>query len=60
LWPPQWGLGSLEPNLGKQITVFICVDLHSICLSPLLSLSLSLKFLCSYRFEFAPKVIRIN
>jgi hypothetical protein len=24
--PPQRGVGSSEPNLGKQITVFICVD----------------------------------
>jgi hypothetical protein len=39
LWPPQRGLGSLEPNLGKQITVFICVDLHSICFPSPLSLS---------------------
>jgi hypothetical protein len=31
LWPPQQGLGSLEPNLAKQITVFICVDLHLVC-----------------------------
>jgi hypothetical protein len=28
LWPPQWGVGSLELNLGKQIVVFIFVDLH--------------------------------
>jgi hypothetical protein len=29
-------VGSLAPNLGKQITVFICVDLHhSIYFSPL-------------------------
>jgi hypothetical protein len=29
----------LELNLGKQITVVICVDLyHSICFSPLFSL----------------------
>jgi hypothetical protein len=47
----------LEPNLGEQITVFICVDLHhSICFFPLLSL----KFSCSPRFEFAPKVICID
>jgi hypothetical protein len=26
LWPPQRGVGSLEPNLRKQIVVFICVD----------------------------------
>jgi hypothetical protein len=26
LWHPQRGVGSLEPNLGKQIIVFICVD----------------------------------
>jgi hypothetical protein len=24
--PPQRGVGSSEPTLGKQITVFICVD----------------------------------
>jgi hypothetical protein len=56
LWSTQQGLGSLEPNLGKQIVVFICVDLYSICLSPLLSL----KSPSSYRFEFAHKVIRID
>jgi hypothetical protein len=31
LWPSQRGLGSLEPNLGKQITLFICVDRHLVC-----------------------------
>jgi hypothetical protein len=41
LWPPQRGLGSLEPNLGKQITVFICVDLHLICF-PLFALKVRL------------------
>jgi hypothetical protein len=56
VWPPQQELRSLEPNLGKQITVFTCVYLHSICFSPLLSL----KFPCSYCFELAPKVIRID
>jgi hypothetical protein len=39
LWPPQRGVGSLEPNLGKQIVVSTCVDHHhSICFFPLLSL----------------------
>jgi hypothetical protein len=44
-WPPQRGLGYLEPNLGKQIAVFIYVDPHSICLSPLLSLKVPLLIL---------------
>jgi hypothetical protein len=44
LWPTQRGLGSLELHLGKQIIVFICVDLHLICFP----FSLSLKFPCSY------------
>jgi hypothetical protein len=39
LWPPQQGVGSLEPNLGKQIVVFIFVDLHHfICFFSLPSL----------------------
>jgi hypothetical protein len=25
MWPPQWGVGSLELNPGKQIVVFIYV-----------------------------------
>jgi hypothetical protein len=45
LWPPQRGLGSLEPNLGKQITVFICVDLHLICFPFSLSLKVPLLIL---------------
>jgi hypothetical protein len=58
LWPPQWGVGSLEPNLGKQITMFIYVGHHhSICFFPLLSLS---KVLLLTIFELASKVIRID
>jgi hypothetical protein len=49
----------MESNLGKQIVVSICVDLHYLIrFFPLLSLSL--KFSCSHRFEFAHKVIRID
>jgi hypothetical protein len=26
MWPPQWEVGSLEPNLGKQIArVFVLI-----------------------------------
>jgi hypothetical protein len=46
----------LEPNHGKQITMFTCIDLHMICFPSFLSL----KFPCPYLFEFAPKVIRID
>jgi hypothetical protein len=35
----------LEPNLGKEIVVFICVDLHSICFPPFLSLKVPLLIL---------------
>jgi hypothetical protein len=32
----------LEPNLGKQIVVFICVDLYLICSPPFLTLKVPL------------------
>jgi hypothetical protein len=57
LWPPQRGVGSLEPNLGKQIVVFICVDRY---LTIIFFLSPLSKFSCSQSFELAPKVIRID
>jgi hypothetical protein len=42
LWPPQRGVGSLEPNLEKQIVVSTCINLHHlIYFSPPLSLSKS-------------------
>jgi hypothetical protein len=53
LGPPQRGLGSLEPNLGKQITVFICVDLHFICF-PFFSLSKS--YLTHIYLSWLPKL----
>jgi hypothetical protein len=27
-WTPQWGVGSSEPNLRKQIAHVHCVDLY--------------------------------
>jgi hypothetical protein len=41
-WHPQWGVGSLEPNLGKQIVVFICVDFTRFGSSSALSLKVLL------------------
>jgi hypothetical protein len=47
------GTGSLEPNLGKQITVFICVDLQLICF-PFFPLSKS--FLAHIDLSLLPKL----
>jgi hypothetical protein len=57
LWPPQRGLGSLEPNLGKtNRRIHFCWSPHDLFIPS----HLSLKLPCSSRFEFAPKVIRID
>jgi hypothetical protein len=58
MWPPQRGVGSLEPNLRKQIVVFICVNHYLMILFFLSPLSLS--SLAYSLFEFAPKVICID
>jgi hypothetical protein len=57
LWPPQWGVGSLEPNLGKQLSCSFMLIIIIQFVSPL---PLSLKFSCSQPFELAFKVIRID
>jgi hypothetical protein len=56
MWPPQRGVGSLEPNLGKQIVWFFVLILYC----DLILLILSLSSLACNLFEFAPKVICIN
>jgi hypothetical protein len=54
--PPQWGVGSLEPNLGKQIICVFVLILYSDLTLPLPSLS---SLTCKH-FELAPKVIGID
>jgi hypothetical protein len=49
----QRGLGSLEPNIDKQIAMFICVDLHSICFP---SLHLSKSSLAHIDLSWLPKL----
>jgi hypothetical protein len=51
MWSPQWRVGSLKPNLRKQIVYALVL----ILLYGLILLSSSLT--CD-RFELAPKAIR--
>jgi hypothetical protein len=56
MWPPQRGVSSSEPNIGKQIVVFICVDIIlRFDSSPPLSLS---SF--AHNLELALKAIHID
>jgi hypothetical protein len=38
MWPPQWGVGSLELNLGKQIACVFVLILYCDLTLPLPSL----------------------
>jgi hypothetical protein len=54
MWTPQRGVGSLEPNLGKQIACVHCVNIYFVIW---FLLSLSSSIACD-RFELASKLIR--
>jgi hypothetical protein len=56
MWPPQRGVGSLEPNLKKQFAHVFVLILYSDLTLPLPSLS---SLACNH-FELAPKVIGID
>jgi hypothetical protein len=55
MWP-QWGVGALELNLGKQISCVFVLILHCVLILPFPSHPLS-SLACDH-FELAPKLIR--